>query len=217
MGMIPSKRQWKAWSLPSKLTAIGALVGMLALILWVSDKSIGLTITILARPSLDVATSISSGAVDITIRNPGLLNSSVDNIVLSYPVPGRITEVTALDPTGGTQVEATALGGDSPDWLQNQLLLKISVTARRFVASYRVSFLPAEKRATLRPTKDDLRTNLDRYHLTCTWHGYGAVGRIDEWRSIEDDVITKAPNITVSGFQLTHEHSGSKSVPRRPL
>ena len=31
--MLPSKQQWKRWSLPSKLTAVGAYVGILALAL----------------------------------------------------------------------------------------------------------------------------------------------------------------------------------------
>lgn len=33
--MIPSREQWKRWSLPSKLTAIGAYVGILGLVLTV--------------------------------------------------------------------------------------------------------------------------------------------------------------------------------------
>ena len=31
--MIPSKSQWKSWSLPSKYTAIGLIVGLLSLLL----------------------------------------------------------------------------------------------------------------------------------------------------------------------------------------
>ena len=35
MRLLPTKRQWKNWSLPSKLTAIGAYAGILALVLTV--------------------------------------------------------------------------------------------------------------------------------------------------------------------------------------
>lgn len=42
MWLIPSRGQWKQWSLPSKLTAIGALVGVLSLGLYVAEKSFGL-------------------------------------------------------------------------------------------------------------------------------------------------------------------------------
>ncbi len=39
MGLIPSRRQWGDWSLPSKLTAVGALVGVLSLVLYLGEKS----------------------------------------------------------------------------------------------------------------------------------------------------------------------------------
>ncbi|EJG1646726.1 hypothetical protein ABV436_000436 [Vibrio parahaemolyticus] len=38
LGLIPSKQQWKAWSLPSKLTAIGTLVGVLSFCFYVFEK-----------------------------------------------------------------------------------------------------------------------------------------------------------------------------------
>ena len=38
MRLIPSRRQWGDWSLPSKLTAIGALVGVLSLVLYLGEK-----------------------------------------------------------------------------------------------------------------------------------------------------------------------------------
>ena len=37
--MIPTRRQWKGWSLPSKLTAIGTLVGLISLGLYLAEKS----------------------------------------------------------------------------------------------------------------------------------------------------------------------------------
>ena len=39
--MIPSREQWTNWSLPSKLTAIGALVGVLSLGFYLAEKSFG--------------------------------------------------------------------------------------------------------------------------------------------------------------------------------
>ncbi|HCG8623833.1 TPA: hypothetical protein NJ576_004596 [Vibrio parahaemolyticus] len=38
LGLIPSKKQWKAWSLPSKLTAIGTFAGVLSLCFYVFEK-----------------------------------------------------------------------------------------------------------------------------------------------------------------------------------
>lgn len=40
--LIPSRRQWNEWSLPSKLTAIGTLVGALSLGLYLGEKSLGI-------------------------------------------------------------------------------------------------------------------------------------------------------------------------------
>lgn len=40
--MAPSRRQWNDWSLPSRLTAIGTLVGVLSLALYRGEKSLGI-------------------------------------------------------------------------------------------------------------------------------------------------------------------------------
>jgi len=40
--LIPSKRQWKTWSLPSKLTALGALVGIISISLYLIEKGVGI-------------------------------------------------------------------------------------------------------------------------------------------------------------------------------
>jgi hypothetical protein len=39
VGLWPSRRQWKSWSLPSKLTAIGTLLGVISLGLYAVEKS----------------------------------------------------------------------------------------------------------------------------------------------------------------------------------
>ncbi len=41
--MIPSKQQWKSWSLPSKLTAIGTLVGVLGFSAYLIEKGYGIS------------------------------------------------------------------------------------------------------------------------------------------------------------------------------
>jgi hypothetical protein len=40
--LIPTRSQWQRWSLPSKLTAIGTLVGSLGLCLYLVEKSLPL-------------------------------------------------------------------------------------------------------------------------------------------------------------------------------
>jgi len=40
--LLPNKKQWKTWSLPSKLTAIGAYLGLLLFVLYISEKSFDL-------------------------------------------------------------------------------------------------------------------------------------------------------------------------------
>lgn len=39
MHLIPNKKQWNSWSLPSKLTAIGTLIGVLMLALYIAEKA----------------------------------------------------------------------------------------------------------------------------------------------------------------------------------
>ncbi len=38
--LVPSKRQWKSWSLPSRLTAVGTALGAISVLLWLVDKSV---------------------------------------------------------------------------------------------------------------------------------------------------------------------------------
>ncbi|MCG8051884.1 MAG: hypothetical protein JAZ15_11790 [Candidatus Thiodiazotropha endolucinida] len=41
--MVPSTKQWKNWSLPSKLTAIGTLVGVLSFCAYIVEKGYGVS------------------------------------------------------------------------------------------------------------------------------------------------------------------------------
>ncbi|MCU7843411.1 MAG: hypothetical protein KZQ93_06190 [Candidatus Thiodiazotropha sp. (ex Monitilora ramsayi)] len=41
--MIPSKQQWKSWTLPSRLTAIGTLVGILGFSMYLIEKGYGIS------------------------------------------------------------------------------------------------------------------------------------------------------------------------------
>lgn len=38
LGLVPTRKQWKAWSLPSKLTAIGTLIAVLSFVLYLFEK-----------------------------------------------------------------------------------------------------------------------------------------------------------------------------------
>lgn len=65
--MIPSKAQWKSWSLPSKLTAIGTLVAVFSLVLYVTEKSFDVvgffSASLDASASCTITTTVSSDIV----------------------------------------------------------------------------------------------------------------------------------------------------------
>jgi len=65
--MIPSRSQWKQWSLPSKLTAIGTLVGALSLGLYLGEKSLRV-FSPSFRPT--VPESLAIPAVALALENP---------------------------------------------------------------------------------------------------------------------------------------------------
>ena len=67
MWLIPSPGQWKGWSLPSRLTAIGALVGVLSLALYLAEKSLGIFGS-LSRPV--VSEPVATGVIALTLENP---------------------------------------------------------------------------------------------------------------------------------------------------
>lgn len=66
MWSTPSWNQWRQWSLPSRLTAIGTLVGVLSLGLYVGEKSLG----ILSFSSRAVVPeSLTTHVVALTLEN----------------------------------------------------------------------------------------------------------------------------------------------------
>src|SRR5689334_5918956 len=78
--MFPSRKQWKKWSLPSKLTAIGAYVGIFALVLSVIFFVIpyfGQTEIIPAVPEVALTT------------NEGLPLSDFPNAIIPSPETGQ--------------------------------------------------------------------------------------------------------------------------------
>jgi hypothetical protein len=64
----PSRRQWKSWSLPSKLTAIGTLVGVISLFLYGVEKSFNVLALIKGR-SHQESKLIVQPSVMITYEN----------------------------------------------------------------------------------------------------------------------------------------------------
>ena len=52
MSLIPTKKQWQAWSLPSKLGAIGTLVTILAFGAYVTEKTYGVVSVVAVTPSI---------------------------------------------------------------------------------------------------------------------------------------------------------------------
>jgi len=73
MVLWPEKHQWKSWSLPSKLTAIGTLVGIISLGLYMLEKSFNLKELILRKWSEKQSASVP----EITLR---VSNSSDQDI-----------------------------------------------------------------------------------------------------------------------------------------
>lgn len=67
MLLIPSRSQWKDWSLPNKLTAIGTLVGVLSLGLYLGEKSLGI-FSRLFRPTPPA--SSETPTVVLALENP---------------------------------------------------------------------------------------------------------------------------------------------------
>jgi len=67
MSLLPSASQWKGWSLPSKLTAVGTLIGALSLALYLLSLGSGL----FHRSSADEPRSPSLPAVALELSNRG--------------------------------------------------------------------------------------------------------------------------------------------------
>lgn len=85
--MFPTKKQWKDWSLPSKLTAIGAYVGIVALPLaWLSAVTIFVPrVNISPTQTFDPPTPFS---VRFEVQNDGFFD--VYDVNLSARVNGRV-------------------------------------------------------------------------------------------------------------------------------
>ncbi len=90
MRLIPTRKQWNEWSLPSKLTAIGAYVGIIGLVLGV----VFFVISVVSRPQQ--AKDLQQGFSE-TVDSVGERDSSSDDVLtdsisaLSLP---RLSSIT---------------------------------------------------------------------------------------------------------------------------
>ncbi len=67
MWLIPSRGQWRQWSLPSRLTAIGTLVGVVSLGLYLAEKSLGI---FGSSSRAVVSESLATPVVALSLENP---------------------------------------------------------------------------------------------------------------------------------------------------
>lgn len=135
-GLVPTKRQWDRWSLPSRLTALGALFSLVSLALYIAEKTFDLTgvlrprvpeaaeVDTMERPFL-VAALVVEQVDDRNVRfrleltNRGQMEAK--QIVTAVKTPGYImqgsirhVEISSIVP-GETVAERDFLLGTATD------------------------------------------------------------------------------------------------------
>lgn len=110
MSLLPNKKQWNTWSLPSKLTAIGVLLGFLSLSLYLVEKTFNIIEWVSqddprATVSVDVQFPYEriDGSVQQNKRNPELTvtNRSSNTIspikvdVIMYALSPSLDEISS--------------------------------------------------------------------------------------------------------------------------
>ena len=90
MNLWPSKKQWETWSLPSKLTAIGALLGLLSFGLYFLEKTFNVLEWILQddlKPVVNVDLQFPYERLDESVkqnkRNPQLTITNIGPVTIS--------------------------------------------------------------------------------------------------------------------------------------
>lgn len=90
MSLWPSKKQWKTWSLPSKLTTFGALIGFLSLSFYILEKTFNVMEWILqdelkplVRVDLEFPYERSDESVKQNKRNPEFTITNIGSITIS--------------------------------------------------------------------------------------------------------------------------------------
>ena len=116
--LLPSRRQWSEWSLPSKLTAIGTLVTVLSLCLYLVEKSLPFFDRRSTSSALSAVPAVSlelqnTTAEPINIQRRGdfvlWLPQGVDNL---RRLPGRY-ELEQPDGQDGKPTLAISVGAES--------------------------------------------------------------------------------------------------------
>jgi len=84
MFLIPSRTQWKSWSMPSKLTAIGAYVGVVALALYLCELSFNVIGSMIPRNTNYFNVKVQ-GSIDAVhfLSNFVCMQKTKSNVVLS--------------------------------------------------------------------------------------------------------------------------------------
>ena len=74
--LIPSRKQWKSWSLPSRLTAIGALLGVISLGLYMAEKFYSLSDHVFGKRSPNTTVSSTGQTGGITAQTVVIMQPS---------------------------------------------------------------------------------------------------------------------------------------------
>ncbi|MES9834740.1 MAG: hypothetical protein ABW139_21110 [Candidatus Thiodiazotropha sp. DIVDIV] len=95
--MIPRKQQWKNWSLPSKLTAIGTLVGVLGFTAYLIEKGYGISQMLNQSPPVIEDVSI---VVELTNeRKDDVILYNRGDVFYWHPGAGAYHEVYTFEVT----------------------------------------------------------------------------------------------------------------------
>ncbi|MCG8066377.1 MAG: hypothetical protein JAY84_00825 [Candidatus Thiodiazotropha taylori] len=106
--MIPTKQQWRSWSLPSKLTAIGTLVGVIGFSAYLVEKGYGISQTL-----FDSQPVIEDVSVVVELSNEQekeIILHKRGEVFYWHPGPGAYHEVYAFEITHSEAIQQNSNG-----------------------------------------------------------------------------------------------------------
>lgn len=183
----PTRQQWKRWSLPSKLTFLGAWVGFVSLALVLLAVVINQANAWFADPRPSVSVKVSQSEIYIQMRT----RSPTNSITIDFPVLGRIVKVHDYNTAADVVTVSKAIIGHNVVSSQNNLEIVLADVKPNRDVDFKILYEPMSPKMKVAGT--------DRWQMSYSWLYGGATITKTKWYLIANGKEVGPPAVSVRG------------------
>jgi len=186
----PNPREWQQWSRPSKLTLIGVVIGLLALLPFPAGCMINWVQAWRANPRPTVTANETETEISICVRT----HSPATSMAIDFPVVGRIKAIHDYNsPTDAVVTSKTIEGANLPNSQNNAQITLTDIKPQREI-SFKILYEPT-------PT-DFVVAGTDRWHFSYSWLYNGATEARSKWLRIDNGQEVDPPRTEIRGATI---------------